>query len=235
MLIAVVNQSTLVPDAAASLMTRACAAQLRTNAAPIYDRTPAAVVFFPAMMAVPAGASTIALLDDSDQAGALGWHTEQAGGAMFGRVFARPVLTNGGDLLTLPLSVASVLSHEVLELFVDPHVNLWADDNAGTAYALEVCDPVESDSYTMLVDTTRVTVSNFVTPAWFDRLAGPHARLDWMGKVKAPFTMSAGGYVVVESEGHVTQRFGETYPPAWRQATKDDLLSRTHRRMANTV
>src|SRR5215469_10773978 len=104
------------------------------------------------------------LRDDAAQQDALGWHTENQGEVIFGRVFARPVLSNGGDALTKPLSVATVLSHEVLETFCDPYCNLWADNGSGTAYALEVADPVESDSYPVAVPGRgEVTVSNFVT------------------------------------------------------------------------
>lgn len=235
MLIAVLNQSTLVKSNDVSLMARACATQIKMHAAPAWDRNPAAVVFYEAKGMVPPGASIITVLDDADQAGALGWHTEARGGVVYGRVFARPVIKAGGDALTRPLSVASVLSHEVVELFVDPNVNLWADDGTGKqAFAVEACDPVEADSYVVGVDGINVTVSNFVTPAWFDRQAGPHARFDWLGKVRRPFTMSSGGYVVLETEGKVTQKFGEEYPE-WRRGTKGDPLARTSRRVEQSA
>ena len=46
MLIAILNQSTLISDADASAMTQAVATQVRIDAAPLWDRAPAAVVFY---------------------------------------------------------------------------------------------------------------------------------------------------------------------------------------------
>ena len=54
MLIAILNQSTLVSDADAATMTQAVAAQVRLDAAPLWDRIPAAVVFYTDPAAVPA-------------------------------------------------------------------------------------------------------------------------------------------------------------------------------------
>ncbi|MCC3773273.1 hypothetical protein [Streptomyces sp. UNOB3_S3] len=109
--------------------------------------------------------SLLHILDHPDQADALGWHTESEGDVIFGRVFAAPVLDNGGQVLNGPLTVSSVLSHEVLETLCDSHVNLWASNGNGESVALEVADPVESDSYEVNVSGTGpVTVSNFVTP-----------------------------------------------------------------------
>src|SRR5215813_4855538 len=129
-MITVVNKSTLVTDDDVKVMVRAVAHQLRYDAAPVWSRTPIAITYLPDESAAPPGSWVIAVLDDADQQNALGWHTENQGEVIFGRVFARPVLSNGGDALTKPLSVASVLSHEVLETFCDPYCNLWADNGS---------------------------------------------------------------------------------------------------------
>jgi hypothetical protein len=63
MLIAILNQSTLVSNADAAAMTEAVAAQVRFDAAPIWDRAPAAVVFYTDPSAVPPAAHGIALVD----------------------------------------------------------------------------------------------------------------------------------------------------------------------------
>lgn len=236
-MIVVQNKSTLVNNDAVMTMTRACATQVRYHAAPAWKLQPVPVIYMNAGSDVPPGSWVISVLDDADQADALGWHTEDQGDVIYGRVFAKPVLDHGGDALTQPLSVASVLSHEVLETFVDPHVNLLADDTKGTAYALEVGDPVESDSYTISIRprgqtlAVPVTVSNFALPAWFDPLAtsGPY---DYMGKVTKPFQMTSGGYVVYLKEGQWQQKTGESYP-AWKLQTKKSDTSRTARRVKN--
>jgi hypothetical protein len=227
-LITVVNKSTLVSNADVQLMTRACWTQLRDHASPAWRLVPMTVVYAVDEAHAPPGSWVIGVLDDSDQAGALGWHTEDKG-VIYGRVFARPVLDNGGNALTAKLSIASVLSHEVLETFVDPSCNRWADVDGRHSIALEVGDPVESDSYAVQVDTTQVMVSNFVTENWFD----PQARggFDYMKRCTKPFQMTRGGYIVQMVDGKVTQKFGETYPE-WRKGMKRTELARTSRRMA---
>lgn len=234
--ILVVNKSTVVSDDDVRHMTRAVAKQVRHHAAPVWGLMPIPVMFSSTATDAAPGTWVIAVLDDSDQAGALGWHTEDQGDLIYGRVFAKPVLDNGGDALTAQLSVASVLSHEVLETMADPHVNGWYDNGQGTLVAAEVGDPVENDSYLIGLagSTNQVTVSNFVTPAWFDPLASTDSQFDWMGNVHAPFTMSPGGYWVEMSAGKVSQRFGETYPE-WRKASKLADTSRTARRVPHEV
>lgn len=243
--IAVVNQSTLVSDADVRLMVKAVAFQLAHHVAPAWERTKPQVVISPTPQAAPLGASVIGIFDDADQPGVLGWHTEDPGGRSFGRVFARPVLDNGGDTLTKALSVASVLSHEAIEWFIDPHVQLWADDANGSLYAVEACDPVEAATYVIEVrkpgpqprvghGITKVTVSDFVTPAYFDPLADPAGPFSYLRAVTKPFALAAGGYVVFEKGGKPTERFGEHYP-AWRSTAKASPLARTHRRFAKAV
>lgn len=63
MLIAILNQSTLVTDADASVMIQAVATQVRMDAAPLWDRAPAAVVFYTDPAAVPAAVHDIAIVD----------------------------------------------------------------------------------------------------------------------------------------------------------------------------
>lgn len=227
--IIVINKSTLVTNAEVQLMTRACATQISQHVAPAWGKTPIPVIFSSTPQDAAPGSWVIVVLDTPDQADALGWHTENQGEFIFGRVFAKPVLDNGGDALTKPLSVASVLSHEVVETFCDPNVNLWADTGKGFTLALEACDPVESDSYAITVDTTAVTVSNFVTPRWFDPQARHTRGLDYLGKVSRPFTMTKGGYWVQEKEGAITQKYGEEFPE-WKKELKNADLGRASRR-----
>src|SRR6185437_14392559 len=118
MLIGVTNASNLVSDQDVYAMTLLVNHQLRHDAAPAFDRMPPEVRYFRDPSLAPAGTFIVGILDDSDQAGVLGWH--EIGD---GRVFARPVLENGGNALSNELSVCSVLSHEVLETFGDLYAN----------------------------------------------------------------------------------------------------------------
>jgi hypothetical protein len=230
--ITVCNQSTRVTNSDVQLMVRACWAQLRDHAAPKWRLTPMPVVYATDASAAPPGSWVIAVLDNSDQANALGYHDVTQNDVVYGKVFAGPVLDNGGNALTAPLSVASVLSHEVLETFVDPACNGWRDTLRGYSIALEVGDPVESDSYAIPVDGTPVTVSNFVTEKWFDPFATRRSGgFDYLNRCTAPFQMTRGGYIIRMTDGKVTQQFGEHFPE-WKKAGKEFKLARTARREA---
>ena len=228
MLIAILNQSTVVANGDVATMTQAIASQVQFDAAPIWDRAPPTVVFYTDPTAVPAAAHGIAIVDTiQDQpTGVLGLHTEDQAGQMWGVVAAKPELDNGGKVLTGDWSVSSTLSHEVLEMFVDPNCNLWANDGKGSVYSLEVCDPVEAPTYTV----SGVSVSNFVTPSWFDPLAPATAQFDKLSKLTAGFSILPGGYMTYESAGKEQQQWGTAYPN-WRKVMKTGPWARTQQRV----
>src|SRR6201989_1233957 len=99
MLISIVNQSTLVSDQDVATMTQAIAAQVRLDAAPLWDRAPAAVIFYTEPKDVPVAAHGIAVVDTiNDQpTGVLGYHTEDRGGKLWGVVAAKPELDNRSE------------------------------------------------------------------------------------------------------------------------------------------
>jgi hypothetical protein len=234
MLIAIINQSKAVTNTDVATMTAAIATQVQNDVAPVWGRPPAEVVFYADPTAVPPASYGVAVVDtipDQPQ-GVLGFHTEAQAAQMWGVVAAQSQLDNGGKVLTDDWSVSSTLSHEVLEMFVDPNCNLWANDGNGSLYSLEVCDPVEAPTYTV----NNVSVSNFVTPSWFDPQTPATAQTDKTGQVTGPFTVAAGGYVnyvhggqfTVAAGGYETyvrggsqmqQQFGTTYP-GWRKTMK---------------
>lgn len=198
----VVNKSTLVSDADVKTMTHAVNRQAREHFAPAWRQPPAVVHYLADETRAESGSWVLEVLDDSDQQGVLGWHTED-NNIIYGRVFARPSLDAGSSALTGTYAVSSVLSHEVLETLADPHVNAWAD-TGNFLVAVEVCDPVESDGYQI----DGVQVSNFVTPEWFDAFTGPGEHYDYLVRCTKPFQMTRGGYWVQMGEGQTSQQFG---------------------------
>ena len=227
MLIAILNQSNgAVADADVKTMTEAITTQIQ-DVATAWNRAPATVTFYNSAGAVPAGAYGVAIVPtiDGQPAGVVGYHVEN-----WGVVAAQPILANA-HTLTGDWSVSSTLSHEVLEMFIDPACNLWAVNGQGPAYSLEVCDPVEAPTYTDPV--SGASVSNFVFPSWFDPQGT--APFDKLRQVTAPFTIAAGGYANYVRGGQFTnaaggyanyvhggqmqQQFGTTYP-GWRKAMK---------------
>lgn len=246
MLIAITNQSTMVSNADMETMCKAIQTQMTLHVAPAWSMLSPTVSFYADATKVPGYAWNIVMQDNSTVQGALGYHTEVSD-KIDGYIFAGPVLDNKGVVLYDPsnpqnTSVASVLSHEVIEAFADRFCNLYAegptvkgsDGNEYTQYAFELADPVESGSYVVNVGTIPVSVSNWIFPSWFNSQATTALNMpfDYMKQLSAPFTMSAGGYIVVQQSGNATQIFGEMMPQ-WKRNMKNNAFSRMNRRVKN--
>jgi len=134
----------------------------------------------------------LVIVDNSDQASVLGYHEMTSEGLPMGTVFA------GRDKL-VGAHWTVTASHELLEMLVDPAINLSAfvqtDANAGTFFAYEVCDPCQSESYAYEID--RVLVSNFLYPEWFESFLKGGTRFDHSGKIKAALELLPGGFISV--------------------------------------
>jgi len=149
----------------------------------------------------------LAVLDDSDQQGALGYHDLTTDGLPIGKVFAGTDLKYGKQWTV-------TASHELLEMLADPDIDLAAfveqKSSVARLYAYEVCDPVEADELGYDVDGVRV--SSFVYPAWFQsfRMRGS-TRFDHGGRLSEPFELAPGGYCSVYEVGG----------GSWRQVTRD--------------
>ncbi len=211
------------------LVTIAAAVELQIarHFAPAWGISPIAMSFASSAAHVPPGSNAIALLDDPDEPDALGYHTEE-NDVYYGRVFIKPVLQSGGVMLYNPhdpntTSVASVVSHEALEMANNPSVNRWVDGPRiaqGSQYSFEMSDAVESDSYVITVGTQRVSVSNFLFPEWFDPQTKHGARVDYLSRLKNPFTMTPGGYMIVRQAGGRESAVYGDYYPEWRKEMK---------------
>ncbi len=219
-MISIVNKSTLVPDSALPAIVHALSVQLARDVAPIHGVVPALELVAPG--ATPTGDAIMTILDDPDQAGALGYHDETQDGKPLAKIFVKPTIDNGGTITTGPNSVSVTMSHELCEMVGDSACNGWSDGPDGSDYAQELCDAVEGDAY----DIEGVSVSNFLFPAFFDPKAEFGSRLDHMGTLAKPFTMTPGGYQIVRSEtGSVSQVFAATFPD-WKRASKAHKLAR---------
>lgn len=239
-LIGIVNLSSKVTNDQVKLMTVAIQEQLKNDVAPAWNRDYWFVMFYSDPKTISPRAYPIVIVDNDSTPGALGWHAEQ-GGRPYGKVMVDPVLQNGGVILYDPknpenVSISSVLSHEVIETFCDPYVNVWVDGpqtRHGSCYAMEACDPVESSSYAVKVGKNQVSVSNFVCSTYFIQDIPAGTRLDHLGILTQPFSLAPGGYMVVRQEpGTETQVFAATPPAEWKMQMKAHKLgARTKRRM----
>jgi hypothetical protein len=189
--IEVVNECTVLGDVDLSKAVRAVQTQVRRDFYPIWG-VDARISFIPKREKPRPDTWWIGVFDNSDKAGALGYHDLTSTGLPLGKVFAE------SDILTKS-SWTNDLSHEVLEMLADPDINLSAyrEEGGRTAlYAYEVCDPCEDDPDGYLID--EVLVSDFVFPAWFEgfRKEGS-AQFDFRKRITGPFRLLPNGYIGV--------------------------------------
>ncbi|GAB0108638.1 hypothetical protein JMUB6875_76740 [Nocardia sp. JMUB6875] len=190
--IAVLNRSTVLTDAQVSAVVPALQTQVHRDWAPAWG-SDADLTFVPSGQQPEPGAWWLVVSDDSDQAGALGYHDLTDEGLPLGKVFARSDIKAG-----LQWSVTA--SHELLEMLGDPDINLAAyvfrTASTGRLYAYEVADACEADQYGYEIDG--VLVSDFVFPAWFENFRKPGStQFDYGKHITAPFQLLPGGYIGV--------------------------------------
>lgn len=184
MLIAVTNQSAAVMDAEVQAMLPALQHQANYHFRPYWDTRVCTLLWYADPAHVPAAAAHLVFLDDSDQAGALGYHDFTEANQPVLKVFA-------GTDKAAGLSISVTASHEILEAIADPDVSRGYQVTATRWYALEVCDAVEADQWGYTLDG--VLVSDFQLPAWF-RPWRTALQYDYMGHCKQPLELLEGGY-----------------------------------------
>lgn len=157
--------------------------------------------------------------DTADVAGALGYHDLTKDGQPVSKIFVKTTLDDNQ-------LVSVTACHELFEMAIDPIANLWAEAKDGTEYAYEMSDAVEEDTFPV----DGIPMSNFVHPAWFEPFQHPPGtKYDHLGLLKAPFTMTKGGYVILKKKGKVSQQFGSAAKKA-RFAKEDRLGHRSEHR-----
>jgi hypothetical protein len=161
----------------------------------------------------------IVFLDDADVSGALGYHDLTPTGMPVSKCFVKTVKNAGADLTV-------TASHELLEMLLDPAINLIASHSSGDFYAYELCDPCEEEKY--LIDG--MPVSDFVYPSWFEEFHQPNStQFDYMNKISHPFQILTGGYMPIYKNGSWTQIFGSR-DKAMRFAEEDRRQHRSEYR-----
>jgi hypothetical protein len=121
----------------------------------------------------------------------IGYHFSPEGYPVAG-ILAREDMSEDG-------TISDTLSHEVLEMLVDPACNLYAHRSSAVGrperiYFYEVCDPVQTVFYKI----DGVKVCNFVYPAWFEDNWEPRSRpFDHRRRLERPFQVLPGCYAEV--------------------------------------
>ena len=206
--ISLINSSTAVADADVQASMPNLQTQVSRDFAPAWG-TDAALTFVPTGGIPDPQTWWLVILDNSDVAGALGYHDVTSQGLPLGKVFA-------GTDIQAGLSWTVTTSHELLEMLADPEINLTVfaqpTANSGTLYSYEACDACEDDSLGYTIGATRV--SDFVFPAYFEtsRAAGS-TQFDQQQKLNAPVpTLLPGGYIGA---------FDVTSGTGWHQITAE--------------
>jgi len=207
--ISVINESTVLTDADVTPVVSALQQQVTNDFRPAWG-VDAELTMIPQGTPAPAGTWWLVILDDSDQAGALGYHDLTPDGLPIGKVFAASDLKAG-------TSWTVTASHELLEMLADPNINLTVfiqnANTTGTLYAYEVCDACEDDSFGYQINN--ILVSDFVYPAWFENFrAQGSTQFDRMNQIQNPLQLLTGGYIGV---------FSVTDGTGWQQQTAEKI------------
>jgi hypothetical protein len=205
--ISVINESTVLADTDVAPVVAALQKQVSNDFRPVWG-TDAELIVVAKGGQPAAGSWGLVLLDDSDQANALGYHDLTTEGLPIGKVFAASDLKAGN-------SWSVTASHELLEMLGDPNINLTVfvqkSNTGGILYAYEVCDACEDDSLGYQIDN--VLLSDFVYPSWFEsfRTEGS-TQFDRMKKITTPFQLLVNGYIGI---------FNVSAGSGWQQQTAE--------------
>lgn len=192
--VSIINSSTVLNDNDISTVIPAFQKQVHEHFFPAWG-VDADLTFVPTGQTPEAGSWWLAILDNADVAGALGYHDYTPDGLPLGKAFA-------GTDIQLGYKWTVTTTHELLEMLADPDVNLAAispDLNQPAPmqfYAYEVCDACEADDFSY--DINGVSVTDFVFPAWFESFRNPgSAQFDQQQQINQPFQLLPGGYIGV--------------------------------------
>lgn len=167
---------------------------------------------------LPSDCWPIFLNRHSNEEGALGWHDDDPRQNIrtHSRVFV-------GDCMQLGLNWHTTLSHEALEIILDPDIRRVFRMANGRLAAYEACDAVEADKLAYLIDG--FAASDFVLPNYFTHNASgvvsgdewhrgirSDSQFDFRNHLKGPCpALTPGGYMsVTDANGR------------WKQVTMDN-------------
>lgn len=168
-----------------AVVARAINKQLKRDVAPVWDVVVS--VTNSTSPGVQCDATMIITDELPEGDGYLGYHDRDENGLPYGYVF-RKVSEQYGENWTV------TLSHEVLEMLMDPFANITARTTIRKKLAwvwYELSDPVQADTYTI----DGVEVSDFVLPGYFM----PGIGGSFLTPDLKPFSVRPGGYLGYET------------------------------------
>jgi hypothetical protein len=176
-----------IADISASDLTNVAAAlqmQVTRDFGPLWN-IQATVDAFTSLDDLPLDAWPIVIEQDINEPGAAGFHTDENG-----QPYALVQFDDGWSL---------TVSHECLEMLVDPSGNLLApgpslkSGQGRVQYLVEVCDPCEDTEFAYTING--ILVSDFVTPQFFYTVHSQASQYDLRGAITAPHQVLQNGYI----------------------------------------
>lgn len=149
-----------------------------------------------------------------------------------GRIFMDTILDEGGaSIIGIPedpdaFAVSRVISHELVEMTVDPDLDLFATDAGGHEWDIEPCDPVQGWQYLKVAEMpwgkVPVPVSDFVRPEYYQEGSSGPWNFTTRAQLTGPFSIGAGGYATKDGDQVFGFRIDGTpdYPPPWKLAMR---------------
>lgn len=170
----------------AELMRTAAALQKQVTRdyAPIWH-VRATVSAFAALKDVPNGYWPVIVMDDIHSKDAAGYHQDR-----HGQPYALVEMSDTWSLTA---------SHETLEMLTDPFGNRLVSGRSPkkgqgrVEFLVEVGDPCEDIAFAYTVNG--ITVSDFITPNFFDPVTAPSTRYSFQGAITRPREVLKGGYL----------------------------------------
>ena len=182
--IAVINESTAITSSAVKHMVPAFSSQWNKELNDAWGVGQAEFNFVDKGVTPPPSCWWVVFVDDATQADALAYHDLTDEGLPISFVFVKAILADNA-------SVSVAATHEICEMAVDPWLNTACQDDQGTFWACEVCDPVEDEQYGYEIDG--VLVTDFVTPDWYAP-KNEKGDIDYKRHARNPFDVLSKGY-----------------------------------------
>lgn len=210
--VALVSDTTAVTFAQVAQVSAALQKQASRDFEPLWG-VKATVDPFETLEDVPVDYWPVIIKDDIGDPQALGYHQDD-----HGQPFSLVAAT-----AEWPLTA----SHECLEMLADPFGSRTvagappsqATGRAGAlhrvVYLVEVCDPCEAEGQAYSVNN--VTVSDFITPHYYDPVATSSVRYSFGGAISEPHQVLDGGYV----------SFGDPKTNEWFQVVVENGQAQT--------
>lgn len=165
-----------------------------TRDLPQFWNVSATVAYLPDAKKIPQGYWPVQLVAELPP-GEGGFHLTQ-----HNQPYAKVIATPGSNEWTIDAS------HETIEMLIDPAGNRLqtstaigidrdkiTDGRGKFEYLVEACDPCEADNCAYLIDG--ISVSDFITPHFYDLNPAPGARYSFTGAIKTPREILPGGYI----------------------------------------